>query len=570
MLRNLAWLEPGQAFPPLKERQRIRRYVENEALFDGEHFGEVLRTREQIYSHEGSISVYKKCAERICQVIGNFEDVISFPVLLNYQRLMSLKMADLVCGEYPVITGVTSQENEALKDVRDVTDFDAKLFATVIDISRYGDALWRVYFNDEGRKVFTCWDPKEWYPVVSQDGTNTITAHVLCWRVNLTESAEGLPPQWQLHAQIHWATGPKVGEYEYRVYDLGSEGHTIGKLIKSETVSTGLDGCAVFHLKAYSVTNTVYGYDDYMSVDSILAEIMTRVGQISVILDKHADPNITGPVTMLSIDPKTGEAHLKHGKFFAISQGEEKPSYMTWDGQLSAAFEQLEFLVNQLYILSEMGAALLGDQSGGTVAISGTAMRFKMVNPLAKARRIANSMTRPVRMLFSELSSDAEVNSNDVGTGSSRNGSVHVSSNVFTVVPNELGGADSGRTQEPPLKLPIPFKHISVFWSDGLPDDPRENVEICKLATGATKMMPLETGIMEYFGRTNEEALTWLEKIEKETERDMLLQQSMSLEAEEDDPNKSGPQDGTGVNPQRKGSTTGLRQFHSPTNGGED
>lgn len=532
MLRNLKWLETGETFPPLKERDRIRRYIENEALFDGEHFGEVLRTRERAYATEGSIAVYRKCAERICQVIGNFDEVVSFPVLLNYQRLMSLKMADLVCGERPTISGVTSEENEAISEVRDYSDFDAKLYSTAIDVSRYGDALWRIYKDDTGRRTFTCWDPKEWYPIVSQDGTNTITAHVLCWRVNITESATDLPPQWELHAQIHWAQGPQVGRYEHRVYDLGSEGTTIGRLISSETVSTGLGVCAVEHLKSYSVSNTVYGYDDYMTVDSILAEIMTRVGQISVILDKHADPNITGPVTMLSIDPVTGEAHLKHGKFFAVSQGEQEPKYMTWDGQLQAAFNQLEFLVNQLYIISEMGAALLGGQDGSSVAISGTAMRFKMVNPLAKARRIANSMSRPVRRLFSELSSDAEI--------------------------------------ETESALPIPFKNISVFWSDGLPDDPRENVEICKLATGSTKMMPLETAIMEYFGRTNEEALKWLEMIRDEEKEQMLIQQSFASPAEGEDPNKPGPQDGTGVNPARKGSKTGLTQFHSQTNGGAD
>lgn len=559
MLRNLKWLEPGETFPPLRERARIRRYVENEALFDGEHFGEVLRTRERVYAHEGSIAVYRKCAERISQVIGNFDEVISFPVLLNFQRLMSLKMADLVCGERPTISGVTSKENAALADTRDYSDFDTKLYATAIDISRYGDAVWRVYLDSKKRKTFTCWDPKEWYPVVSQDGTNTVLAHVLCWRVNTTETATDMPPQWELHAQIHWADGENVGTYEYRVYDLGSEGTTIGQLIKSETVSTGLDSCAVFQLKAYSVTNTVYGYDDYMPVDSILAEIMTRIGQISVILDKHADPNITGPVTMLNIDPVSGEAYLKHGKFFAVSQGEQEPKYMTWDGQLSAAFNQLEFLVGQLYILSEMGAALLGGNDGNSVAISGTAMRFKMVNPLAKARRIANSMSRPVRYLFSELSSDAEVEEDDLQSSSSN-------------LPAGDSGeptADSGGAEEKPLELPIPFKHISVFWSDGLPDDPRENVEICKLATGATKMMPLETGIMEYFGRTNEEALQWLAKIQAETEANMLLQQEAAAVAS-DDPNHGGPQNGTGVNPNKKGSKTGLKQPHSQTNGGAD
>ena len=151
-------------------------------------------------------------------------------------------------------------------------------------------------------------------------------------------------------------------------------------------------------------------------------------------------------------------------------------------------------------------------------------MRFKMVNPLAKARRIANSMTRPVRYLFSSM-------------------------------------------------CPVPIENISVFWSDGLPDDPRENIENCKLATGETKMMPLETAIMEFFGRSNEEALKWIEKIHAEVQAN--IQNAQVAEGgdpagdgtnSDDDPNKPGPQDGTGVNPMKKGSTTGLNNFHGLQN----
>ena len=142
-----------------------------------------------------------------------------------------------------------------------------------------------------------------------------------------------------------------------------------------------------------------------------------------------------------------------------------------------------------------------------------------MVNPLAKARRIANSMTRPVRYLFSSM-------------------------------------------------CPVPVENISVFWSDGLPDDPRENIENCKLATGETKMMPLETAIMEFFGRSNEEALKWIEKIHEEVQANMQNTQGANGDGtnSEDDPNKPGPQDGTGVNPVRKGSTTGLNDFHGLQN----
>lgn len=516
MLYNFNWLQSGEQFPPVCEEARINRYYQNAQLFDGDHFADPAFRRYNT-SPVPAVEMFMRCANRISQVIGNFDDVVSFPTLLNYQRLMSLKMADLVCGEYPTISGATAEENAAIRDVRTTSNFDAKLYSTVIDMSRFGDAIWRIYKDETGKYNFTCWDPGQWFPVVRQDGTYSIKAHCLCWLVNNSEDLYN--PDWNLYVQIHSTEPDKLGYYLQEVYQMNASGTVILNKISSAKVPTGLGCCSVFHLTAYTVTNNVYGYDDYLALDSIMAEIMARVGQISGILDKHADPNITGPASMLDVDPVSGEYRLKLGKFFAVSPGEDQPQYMTWDGQLSSAFQQLEFLINQLYILSEMGAALLGSQDGSSQAISGTAMRFKMVNPLAKARRIANSLTLPVCTLFSCLSKTADVDAE--------------------------------------LDLPVLGKKISVFWADGLPDDPRENIENAKLATGETKMMPLETAIMEFFGRSNEEALQWIETIKQEKEEAMEMVQN---------PNKPGPQDGTGVNPSKKGSETGLNDFHGTNN----
>lgn len=513
MLYDLDWLAPGKEFPPVCEMPRLIRYAQNAALFNGDHFGDpIMRHGDSV--PELPIDVFMKCSSKISRVVGNFDDIISFPTLLNYQRLMSLKMADLVCGERPTISGASADDNAEIRDVRDYTDFDDKLYSTVLDISRFGDALWRLYVDDQGRRTFTCWTPMQWFPIVAQDGTLSEIKHCLCWRENIAPSDK--TPDWRLHVQIHGNTYADTGVYEYRVYSMNGDGRSIKKLLSTEQVNTGFERCAVFHLRAYKVTDNVYGYDDYTNLDSIMAEIMARVGQISVILDKHADPNITGPVSMLSYDPKSGSYRLKTGKFFAVSPGEDQPKYMTWDGQLSSAFKQLEFLINQLYILSEMGSALLGSQDGGAVAVSGTALRFKMVNPLAKARRIANSLTRGVQHLFSNLCSSGNVTSDN----------------------------------------------ISVFWEDGLPDDPRENIENCKLASGETKMMPLEKAVMEFFGRSNEEAIQWVEQIREESR----LNQIAMYENAPDDPNDPGPQDGTGVNSSRNGSTTGLNSFHGLNN----
>ena len=479
MLHNLEWLQTGQVFPPKPEVDRLERYKDNMQLFEGDHFDTHIHKR-----------MYHDCITRIRRVIGNFESYVSFATLFNYQRLSSLKMADLVCGEYPTITGGSEEATAALQTLRDESLFDSKLYAAVIDISRYGDAVLRAYQDDFGKKTFTVWDPKEWFPIVSQDGTNTILKHVLCWRENT--SLEPYNPHWLLHAQIH-GTGPdSVGKYEHRVYEMDGIGGTIKKQISSALMYTGFSTCAVIHLKSFTVSNTVYGYDDYMIIDSILAEIMTRVGQISVILDKHADPNITGPATMLEVDPITGERRLNSGKFFAVSMGEDQPQYMVWEGQLQAAFSQLELLFNQLYILSEMGAALLGEPGSGSQAISGTAMRFKMVNPLSKARRISNSLTLPIRNLLAALSDD------------------------------------------------LPVKSISIVWSDGLPDDPRENLEMVRLATGATAIMPLDRAIVEFFGRSSEEATQWVKDVEAAQLRKEEALAKVSA----------------------KGSDTGLKSFH--------
>ena len=102
MLYNLEWLNAGEVFPPICEEPRIIRYQQNAALFDGDHFGDPSM-RSRVGVQELPVSVFRKCADKISRIIGNFEEVVSFPVLLNYQRLMSLKMADLVCGERPTV-----------------------------------------------------------------------------------------------------------------------------------------------------------------------------------------------------------------------------------------------------------------------------------------------------------------------------------------------------------------------------------------------------------------------------------------------------------------------------------
>lgn len=524
MLYNLNWLQSGKSYPPMCERERITRYIQNAALFNNNQFSS-NKFRNRIESPgvlSDTVGLYDSCVERISKVIGNFSDIISVPVLLNYQRFMSLKLADLVAGEAPLITGKDEKENAKIRWILDNTEFDQKLYSVVIDLSRFGDCPIRV-FKDQTTGLYNwiTWEATNWLPIVSDDGTYTITHHVLTWMENRAD-ADSLEADYYLHAQIFDVCNPEL--IDRRVYQCGSDATTIGELVESESglIETGFDSCPILSVRAVPVSGTIYGYDDYVPIDSIMTEIITRVSQISAILDKHADPAMTGPMTMLNRDPDTGKLFLQSSKFYGVNPEDTQPKYLTWDGQLSAAFKQLDFLINQLYILSELGAALTGGTGESANAVSGSAMRFKLVNPIAKARRVSNSLTQPMKRLISLIGS-----------------------NMPDIDP-ETGEPGSGEDTQ------LPFGHITINWQDGLPNDPSEELAMCKLASGEAKMMPLEDALVQFMGKTRSTAQALADKVREQ-----------NLVAEEI--NKPGIQDGTGVNPTKKSSNS-ISNFQAETN----
>lgn len=510
MLYDLDWLKPGKPFPPTEEVDRIVRYTQNKILFQGNHF-----------DNSNGIDIYEHAINRIIATANWNQTPICYPILLNYQKLVSLKKADLVCGEEPEITGIESTYDDKLTALRQEVSFDSKLYATVIDLSRYGDAIWRLYKNDDNKSDFTIWDPQGWYPIVKQDGTFRISSHVLTWKFNQGTSKL---PDWRLGVQIHPIEG---GHYIQRYYKLESNGGIISSQVGVDVdVPTGFTSCAVRHIASISTSGTVYGYDDYMPIDSLLTEIMVRIAQISSILDKHASPAMTGPTTMLTLDPITGERYLKKSSFFAVSPGEEQPKYLTWDGQLDSSFREVELLLKQLYVITEMGDSILGMSEGNGQAISGTAMRSKMAAPLITVRRLTNVLTNPVKQLLHDITT-------------------------------------IGREE-------IPMDQISIEWNDGLPTDPREDAELAKLLTGVDQLMPVEEAITEYLHRTVKEAQSWRKKILQDIE-DFGAANGSSLEGS-DNPNSNPAGDPKGstknpkVNPREKGSEQGLSNFHGVNN----
>ena len=450
MLYNLDWLKEDQPFPPKCELKRIEQYKNNAKIFD--------------------MTSFEEFSTLASKLISNFDEYINFNLILGYQRLVTLKLADMVCGAYPSITAKTDELTDEIQQIRDVTNFDDKLYSSIVDFSRFGVTVYRLFKSEETDKGdFTCWDPTQWFPIIRNDGTNRIKEHVLAWRQNIGTCDL---PKYQLQVQRHPVEG---GYYIEETYSMDDSGTCIKNLVMSKKIDTDDYPCLIQHAANIPTTTNIYGTSDYLIINTLVYKATERIKQILRILDIHADPSMTGPDTMLEPD-KDGTLVLKMKQFYAVGPDEREPKYLTWDGQLDSAFKALEFLLNQLYILSEMGDAFLGASEKTGQAISGTAMRFKMASPLIKARRVTNAITLPVKKLMASLLKFENQN--------------------------------------------VRFQDISIKWEDSLPKDPREQAELVRLQTGEPAIMPLKTALMEQYDMSSEDAEDWIKEIDSRGPKD--------------------------------------------------
>jgi hypothetical protein len=411
MLTNLNWIAQGKPFPPKQEIPRLERYADNERLFDGRHVGLFLER-------------YKKVEEYLKK--RHFEP----DTIFNYPQLLTKKTADFVCGEPPTIT-VKKQQNEDLNAALDKMGFDHMLYEAVMDISRFGDSPFKVM--DDRVSVVS---PDCWFPIVDPTDLKRITQHVIAFPTEPDDEGRFT----RLYVEIHGEGTVETRTYRNDAAE-GVAGASFGALLERRgPVSTNMDGFAVQVLKNVSHSKSVYGMDDYGIVRSVIGKIIWRLHCMDTVLDKHSEPSLSGPESALSLDDKTGLYFVDLGNYFKRHNLDDPEiKYLTWDGNLDSSFEEIKLLLDQLYILSEMGAAFLEGGGQGT-ADSGTAIRLRMTSPRVKAQRIAGINTQAVKRLIAAV------------------------------------GRQNGIKIDP--------RDVAVDWHDGIPDDPRETLDMRVLANG--------------------------------------------------------------------------------------
>ena len=130
MLFNTNFLNPGSIYPPECQERRLQDYRFYEKIFD--------------------LCDFADFNELGCRLYVNFDTIFKIPVLLGYQRLSTVKLADMVMGAPPSITVNKDDDmTDKIADLRDQTDYDNKMYQALIDYSRYGVTVIRLFNDDE-------------------------------------------------------------------------------------------------------------------------------------------------------------------------------------------------------------------------------------------------------------------------------------------------------------------------------------------------------------------------------------------------------------------------------------
>lgn len=345
---------PKQPWPPTSEAKRQSMYRDNRRYFEGEH--------SEVWP--------KETQERIERVIGNYQKVVSFPVILNFLKLLSLKTADLLFGEPPRITGKSQDALDALVEASDLHNTG---YTVALDVSRFGDGILLLSVDAVGQKVIGYTQPAYWYPVVDPLNMSRVLYQVLA-----SVSADGK----QLTVRIYDDTS-----VEERVYGLNDG--AIGARLSAKKTAHGFALCPVIPVHNLLTSDRTTGIDDYSDLDSLVTELSIRCAQVARVLDVFTDPTFQGPSTAMEFDDATQKLVFRPGRFIKREDTSQAPvEAVVWDASMQAHFTFIERALGLLHNLTEMGALIFADQAAKTGDVTGPGMKRLLQQALAKVNRI--------------------------------------------------------------------------------------------------------------------------------------------------------------------------------------
>lgn len=303
---------------------------------------------------------------------------------------------------------INCENNQDLWDeIAKNNNFISVLKEVCIDNSRFGDALFKVAFVDDKVKIFSVC-PDCWFPVFHNGNLNELDGHILLYDLKLNGK------DYKHIEKIHrgyienevWEVSN--GNLSHRIEDISEFG-----LEEIDDFSDKWDDFVLFHVKNTTESDSYYGESDYKCVVSIVEEIMLTISQNSKIINRHANPKLTGSIENTEMNPITGERHVPNSDFILTGKDGQKPEYITADLQADAIKSHIDMLLQFFYMLTKTppqayGIDLSGNLSGESLKKIFMAAITKVEDIRAVSLNNAIKKTVECALAFSGIN-DAEV-----------------------------------------------------------------------------------------------------------------------------------------------------------------
>jgi SPP1 family phage portal protein len=476
----------GEVFPPVEHQERINRYKRNKQLFKGNHF--------EVFDKYNS----------------NNKELLY--IAMNLASIICKKSADFLFGEPFRALADKHEVQEAFERFINDNDLHITNYETALANAYRGDAFYKVrYGQTYGGKFSTELDPP--HVIIEAQNAEYVFPEVDPANVkNIIAFHIAVPvkdgKKWFLKVESHYA-----GEIIYRTlvikpHETNRDGTIKSFLIQGEivedaqSVTTGVPMPLVVHIPNFTTDEDWQGIDDLSELTPIFDEINNRLTQIANILDKHADPALAVPAGTIGEDEFGNPVfNIAVNKVFEIDgQEDAKPQYITWNGQIYEAFQELDRLTEMAFTIAEIPSVVLGKGDSGTSGSSGLAIRWRMNSLLAKINRKRQYYERGLKQVL-------------------------LVAQMLEIV-----------TETANYELTKP----QLVFQDGLPKDELEVANIMAIRTGNKQSMSMKSLLMRFENMTEAEAEAELERIEKDKEeaQKALLELKEKQEPTDDEDDK--------------------------------
>lgn len=471
MINNNAVFSVGELFPPEKHYHRIKSYKMNKKIFKGHH-------------HEA----FEKA-----NIMPRHQDLLYISV--NLAGIICKKSADFLFGEELKVLagkGEHTPEQEAFNRFIEDNHLNIMLYENALSNAYAGDSFIKVRYGQEyaGELPPELDEPKVMIESISPEFVFPETVlwdkkKIKCYHVAIPFYDEEAD-QWFLNVESHYAGRIRYGRYTitpiYYNQDNEAERFEITGLDETSfyEVATGVNIPLVVHIPNLATSESWEGIDDITEIHPLLDEINNRLSQIADILDKHSNPAMAVPSGLLGAD-EDGNAQFRVAVdkvFEVMGKDDVVPQYITWNGQLNEAFQELDRLIDLVLTVTEIPAVALGKGDSGTSGSSGLAIKWRMNSLLAKVNRKKQYYSKGLKQIFF----------------------------IAQKLEEALGIAD--------YEVTIPV----LNFQDGLPKDEMEQANIMAIRSGGAKTISQKSAIMLLNNMTEEQAEVEIERIQGEEE----------------------------------------------------